>query len=399
MNTFDDDTELGFFEEPRTLETAPRARRRRRPEGGDRRPSGPPPGAVGLARLAGLIALGIAVVIGFVFWVGSCQGTTAHDEYASYLSKITPLAQSSAKIGSELTNELDARNLTLTDLESKLQAWSQQEQADYAAAQRIRPPGPLQTAHAQVLDTFQLRALGLAGLANTLTTAKAQSTPPSAGTVANELAAEAQLLTSSDIVWAELFRLPATETLSQKGVTGVIVPASQFVTNAGAISSSSFAIAYERLGTGSTSGGGGGGGGGASAAKGLHGSALISTAAVEAGKTTTLSTSAATPSTIAVSAGLVVEVTFEDSGNFPEVKIPVTLDVIVSGKSVYSKTETVDSILPKHQTTVSFSSLQVPPAAFGHNSKLTVKIGQVPGEVRLDNNSATYPVLFQLAPS
>src|SRR5581483_6732133 len=395
MSGYDDEPAFDFFEEPPTREMPQRSRRRTRPqERRPRRPGPPPPGAVGLARLAGLLALGIAIVVGLVFWVGSCQGQTKHDEYSSYLGKVMPLAQSSASIGTAFANELGARSLSLPDLETKLEGWARQEQLDYAAAQRIQPPGPLQTAHAQVLDAFQLRALGLAGLANTLQQAKTQSSPPPAGTVANELAAQAQLLSSSDIVWTELFRLPATETLSREGVTGVIVPASRFVTDPGKIAATYLAIVYERLGSG-TSGGSGGGGGGA--AKGLHGSALLGTAAVEAGKTTTLSETA--PTTIAVSAGLVINVTFEDSGTFPEVKIPVTLDVVVSGQNVYSKTQTVDSILPKQQQTVSFSSLQVPPKAFGHSAKITVQIGKVPGEVRLDNNSATYQVFFSLAPS
>lgn len=391
MSSYDDDNELGFFEEPPTQERPERQRRRSRPEEPRRRGSAPPPGAIGLARLAGLIALAIAVVVGLVFWVGSCQGQTKHDEYSSYLGKIMPLAQSSARIGTELTTELGSRNLSLSDLQTKLQLWSQQEQLDYTAAQRIQPPGPLQTAHAQVLATFQLRALGLAGLANTLTQAKAQGSPPAAATVAGDLAAQAQLLSSSDVVWTELFRLPATAALAQEGVTGVIVPASQFVSDPADLTSRYLAIVYERLGSATTGGTGGG------TPSGLHGSALLGTAAVEAGKTTTLSET--TPATIAVSAGLVIQVTFEDSGNFPEVQIPVTLDVIVAGKSVLTKTETVNSILPKHQETVSFSGLQIPPRAFGHSAKVSVKIGQVPGEVRLDNNSATYPVLFSLAPS
>src|ERR1700757_3386839 len=76
VSTYDDETPLEFFDEPETLEAPDRARRGigpRRP-GGPRRPSPPPPGAVALARLAGLVALAIAVVVGLVFWVGSCQG-------------------------------------------------------------------------------------------------------------------------------------------------------------------------------------------------------------------------------------------------------------------------------------------------------------------------------------
>lgn len=394
MNTFDDDTELDFFEEPKTLErpARPRPRRRARPEGGGPRRPAPPPGAVGLARLAGLVALGIVVVVGLVFWVGSCQGQSKSDEYSSYFAKITPLAQSSARVGADFSNQLTARDLTLADLEAKLQAWSHEEQLDYAAAQRIRPPGPLQDDHAQVLDTFQLRALGLAGLADTLSQAQAASTAPSGATVAANLVTQAQLLSASDVVWTELFRLPATATLAQEGVTGVIVPASQIVSDPNIVSTRSLAILYSRL---ATTGGSGNGDNGGGTAKGLHGSALVSTQAVEGGKTTTLSTT--TPETITAGSGLVIGVTFVDSGTFPEVQIPVTLDVIVSGKSVFTQTQTVAQVIAKQQTTASFTNIQVPSAAFGSTAKIKVKIGQVPGEVRLDNNTATYRVFFSLA--
>ena len=385
MNTSDDNTDLDFWQEPRTLERTERRPRHRPGPRGPRRPS-PPPGSLGLGRLAGLVVLGIAVILGFVFWVGSCQGQSAHDEYASYLAKIQPLAQDSAVLGKDFANEFTVRSLTLADLESKLGAWSRQEQQDYAAAQRILPPGPLQTAHAQVLAAFQLRALGLAGLAATL--AQGKSGGSSSSTVAANLAGQAQLLGASDVVWQQLFRLPVTDTLTREGVTGLIVPASQFVTSPNVLSAVSLGILYARVGTPTTGGG---------RTSGLHGSALVSTQAVEGGKTTTLSTTA--PATVAVGSGLVVQVTFVDSGNFPEVNIPVTLDITVSGKSVYTKTENVAQIVSKQQTTVSFSNLQVPPSAFGHSAKISVNIGKVPGEVRLDNNSATYPVFFSLAPA
>ena len=58
-----------------------------------------PTGFVPLARLVGLIAIAIVVVIGLVFWVGSCQGKSKHDEYQSYADKVKPIAQSSAATG------------------------------------------------------------------------------------------------------------------------------------------------------------------------------------------------------------------------------------------------------------------------------------------------------------
>jgi hypothetical protein len=382
VSTHDDETEVEFFEEPETLEAPGRQPRRVRPRrpGGPRRPSAPPPGAVALARLAGFVALAIVVVVGLVFWIGSCQGKSKHDEYASYMDNVRPIAQSSAATGTAFANALGSANLTLPGLQSKLAQWSRQEQQDYDDALRLRPPAQLQSAHQQVLATLQLRAIGLAGLANTL----AQAGSKSPTDVANALARQAQVLSASDLVWAELFHLPAKETLTRLGIKGVIAPASQIVTNPDVISARSFGIVYERLKATNTGG----------KVTGLHGSALDGTEAAAGTNTVQLSTS--TPTTVDVAPSLVFKVTFTDSGNFQEVKIPVTLTVTVFGKTVVKQKKTVPSILAQHQQTVTFGNLQLPTTAFGANARVHVEIAKVPGEARLENNSASYPVFFSL---
>jgi hypothetical protein len=381
VSTFDDGTELEFFDEPETLEAPSRPRRRIRPprRGGPKRPSPPPPGAVALARLAGLVALAIAVVVGFVFWVGSCQGKSKHDEYSSYMTDLRSIAQDSAQPGAALPTVLGAKKLTLASLQSKLQQWSRQEQQDYDDALRLRPPGPLQTAHQAALATFQLRAIGLTGLANTLSQAGSKSSTD----LGDALARQAQVLSASDIVWANLFHLPATQTLKSLGVKGVIAPPSQIVSNPEVVSANSFSLVLGRLKSTTPTG----------KVTGLHGSELVSTEAVAGGSTKQLSTSAAT--TVDVAANLAFKVTFTDAGNFQETQIPVTLTVTVFGKTILTKTQTVKSIAPRQTTSVSFGNLDLH-SAFGGGARVRVEIGKVPGEKNLDNNSASYSVFFSL---
>src|SRR5207248_3241288 len=112
MNTFDDDDiEFDFFDEPETVEATQRRRlpRLERPggRGGDRPPRPPlrtPTGLVPLARLVGLIAIAIAIVVGLVFWIGSCQGKSKHDEYKSYAEKVNALAVADTKLGQKFAN-------------------------------------------------------------------------------------------------------------------------------------------------------------------------------------------------------------------------------------------------------------------------------------------------------
>jgi hypothetical protein len=329
------------------------------------------------------VALAIAVVVGLVFWVGSCQGQSRHDEYKAYLDDVKPIAQSSAATGTTaLTNELTSNStLTLAQLQSKFAQWSAQQQRDYNEALRLVPPAPLQAAHQEVLATLQLRAIALAGLANTLATTGSK-TP---GAVGHHLAKQAKALTASDLVWADLFRLPATQTLKRLGVQGVIAPPSQIVTNPEVIGATAFTQLYKRVNATNASG----------QVSGNHGSTLIGTDAVSGSQTKPLTESG--PTTVTVSANLAFKVTFQNIGSFQEAHVPVTLGVTVFNKEVLNPVPTVHvaSINPQEKKTVTFTNLNLPPRAFG-NANVTVVVGKVPGEHYLSDNHASYPVFFSL---
>jgi hypothetical protein len=390
MSTFDDDDiQFDFFDEPETVEATQRRRLPRlempggRGGGDGERPrgprSGPPTGLVPLARLVGLIAIAIVVVVALVFWVGSCQGKSKHDEYASYAKQVQAIAAGDKKLGGELANEFASPGLKQSDLETKLAEFAQQERQELAQAQQIHAPGPLRSTHQQLLDALQLRYQGLAGLGNAL--AAAGSKKSSTDTVA-ALTAQGQLLTSSDVLWEYLYRQPATATLKQQGVTGVVIPASQFLSNPEIVSSRSFTVLQQEL-SGATTGG---------SPSGLHGDGLTGVHVSPQG--VDLSTSTAT--TIKVSADLDFRVTVENSGDFPEGNVPVTLTIDAGGKPIV-RTEHITAISAKEQTTVDFTNFDLPPSAFGQKATITVKVGKVPGEKNLSNNSATYTAFFTLS--
>ena len=116
MSQYDDESiEFDFFDEPETVEATQRRRlpRLERPGGrgggGERPPRPPlrtPTGLVPLARLVGLIAIAIVIVIGLVFWVGSCQGKSKHDEYQSYADKVKAIAAADNRLGGDFADKL-----------------------------------------------------------------------------------------------------------------------------------------------------------------------------------------------------------------------------------------------------------------------------------------------------
>jgi hypothetical protein len=388
MSAYDDDNiEFDFFDEPETVEATRRGRRLPRRDrsgngGGDgprRPPMRAPTGVIPLVRLIGLIAIAIVVVVALVFWVGACQGQSKQDDYAAYAAKVKTIAASSQQLGTEFANKLVAPGLKEADLETSLQQYAQQEQQAYTQAQQIRPPGPLRQIHQQAIDALELRAKGLAGLGDALTrTASSKD----ASTAAAALTAQAQLLVASDVVWDELYRLPATLQLKSQGVTGVVIPDSNFITNTDLVSSRSFSLLFQRLHGASTGG----------TPSGKHGDGLVSVKVLPQGDTL----SATTATTVKVSADLAFVVTVENSGDFQEVNVPVTLTIDAGGTPIVRR-QSIQVIQPAEQKDVTFSNFNLPTSAFGARATVKVEVGAVAGEINTANNSATYTVFFTLS--
>ena len=397
MSTYDDDElEFDFFDEPETVEATQRRRLPRlempgsRGGNGDRPPrpprgtgGGAPTGFVPLARLVGLIAIAIAVVVGLVFWVGSCQGKSTHDEYASYADKVKTIATTDASLGKEFSTTL-ITTTKQSELETKLAQYASQEQQEYTQAQSIRAPGPLRATHLHLLDAIELRAKGLAALGDAIARVPASKTlsATQAADVETKLAKIGSILNASDIVWEQLYRQPATGVLTDKSVLGVAIPPSVFLSNPDVVSAHSFSIVVQNLSGASTGG----------TPTGLHGSALVGVHVSPQGSD--LTTSSAT--TIKVSADLTFVVSVQDSGDFPETNVPVTLKIRAGSFSV-TKKDTIASIQPKETVPVSFTNFDLPAQAFSNQVQITVTVVKVPGETKLDNNSATYPAFFTLS--
>jgi hypothetical protein len=392
MSTYgDDDIQFDFFDEPETAEATQRTRRiprRDRTGGGGDDGDGPrrpqmrtPTGLVPLARLIGLIAIAIVVVLVLVLWISSCQGSSKHDAYASYAAKMKTIAQSSTQLGQEFANKLVSPGLKEADLETSLQQYAQQEQQAFTQAQQIRPPGPLRAIHQQSIDSLELRAKGLAGLGDALSRTMASSSKD-ASAAAQALTTQAALLTSSDTVWDQLYRLPATQRLKEEGVTGVVIPDSNFVSNADLVSNRSFSLLFQRLNGASTGG----------TPSGKHGDGLISTRVQPQG----VDLSSNTATTVKVSADLAFVATVENSGDFQNVSVPVTLRIQAGGAPIVRR-ETITVIQPAEQKTVTFTGFNLPTTAFGAKAQVKVEVGAVAGEINTDNNSATYTVFFTLS--
>jgi len=387
--TVHDDDILDFdFVDDETREIAPPSRTGGRPPGGGPQGGGgggrgpqirAPHGITPLLRLAGLVALAILVIVLLAVWVQGCAGTDDQTAYGDYLASAGEVGSDSAKIGADLATLLTTPGLTLTELETKLGGFVQRQQLDVERARDLSPPGPLTPANGHAVEALQLRVSGLQGLLDTFRATKDTDDQAAAG---EQLAAWGGRLEASDVIWKDLFQGTAQATMASEGVEGLTAPASVFVANPDLYTARSMSSIWQRVHGASTGG----------TPSGLHGSALAYTKVLPQG--TQLSTTTETKITTSVDTAFEVGVT--NSGEFQEVGVQVKL-TIPRQPSPIVKTGTVDVIDPGETKTVTFSDF--PDFPYQENATVQVTITPVDGETKTDNNTAEYPVIFQIAPS
>jgi hypothetical protein len=380
MDTRDDDIEFDFFDdEPATTEAQSQSRVRLPRRGGRgtgvRRPAGPPRGLTPVVRLLALIAILVAALVFFGLLIQSCASTSKHDSYKNYMAKVATVAQSSQADGAELASELTTQGAKVADIEGKLAGLAEQERQTVNVAQKLNPPGPLRPVHENLVEALQLRVNGIQGLADAFRrTAGSKATSDAA-----LLAAPAQRLLASDVMWDDLVLAPAASEMKRQNVTGVVPPQSHFVTNQDLITERSMALVLQRLRGASTSG----------TPTGIHGTNIVATKVEPGGQTL----SANTENTVTAGPDLKFVVTIADSGDSQEVGIKITLTIQKPGGAIV-KTQTVALINPSQEKSVTFGNLGAVP--FAQKTKVNVDVAPVPGEHTTSNNKASYPVIFSL---
>ena len=377
MSEYDSDIEFDFFDEPETGETPPPPGRQR-----SQRPPGPPPperpqhrGIPPAARLAGLIAFGILIVVLLVLWVQSCSGTSKKSSYENYLNKVQVLAHDSNQIGNSLDQAIATPGITAAQLASKMDTLAARQQSDVEEANKLSEPRELQAPHRSMVEALDFRVAGMKGLSKAL---KAGAGSTKTEEAAAALALQGERLVASDVIWEDEFRTPTIDSMKQQGITGLVAPVSHFAED-GIDSQAFWNPVVSRLNGASTSGGNTSGQ--------LVGTELLGVTVLPKG--TQLSPTNLNTITESTKLGFVVSV--KNSGDQQVASVPVTITLKQSPHPI-TKTKTIDLLNPGQTTTVTFSSLPQP--VFVVKTTLEVDVKAVPGETNTSNNSASYQVIF-----
>ncbi|CAN5349780.1 hypothetical protein BH18ACT12_BH18ACT12_13990 [soil metagenome] len=382
MTERDTDIEFDFFDEPETEEATERVRTPRRPPpGGPRRPVRPPAGIIPMLRLAGLIAFLILTAVLFVVLARGCASSSKHDLYQSYVQDVRGIAANSEQDGRALNRTLAATGIKESELEASIRGLAAQEQQAVAQARGLDPPGPLRVEHDHLIEVLQLRASGLSRLADAFSQT---ATSRNASTSGRLIADQARLLVASDVNWDFYFKEPTRRELENQNIRDIDgVPDSNIFPNPELASTAAMMTVWQRVHGAATGGTPGGD----------HGSALVSVTALPDNKRL-VPGAAASDNEITASTDLAFQIVVEDSGNFQEFNVGVTLTIQRSPRPIVLKKK-IAVINAGANQTVTFTDINLN-GLFGLPTTLKVDVEPVPGEKTTSNNSAEYQVIFSL---
>ena len=382
MTERDTDIEFDFFDEPETEEAPERTRAPRRPPPrGPRRPMRPPAGLIPMLRLAGLIAFLILAAVLLVVLARGCASSSKHDRYDGYIRDVRGIAGRSSDTGKELNRILAATGTKESELETKIRGLAAQEQQEVAQARELNPPGPLRVEHDHLIEVLQLRASALSRLADAF---RQTATARDATTSGRLIADQARLLVASDVNWDFYFKEPTQRELERQNIRDIGgVPDSNIFSNPDLASTQAMMVVWQRVHGAATGGTPGG----------KHGSALVSVTALPDGKKLNASGSAS-DNQITASTDLAFQVAVEDSGDFQEFNVGVTLTIQKSPRAIVMR-KRIDVINAGETKTVTFTNIDIR-GLFGVPTTIKVDIEPVPGESTTRNNSAEYKVIFSL---
>jgi hypothetical protein len=379
MSERDSEIDFDFFEEPEAEEEEPRNRLplRRSPRG----PTRPPTNYVPLLRLAGLVIGVIVVIVLLVFVVDNCRGDSKQSTYENYMGDVQQVATDSQTVGTQFQQLLAKPGVKVADIEDGLNGLAARQAQAVQQAQAINPPGALRTENQQMITALQLRESGLRGMSAAFASTAKTTNPTQAATI---LANQANRFVASDVIWDDLFKEPSKKEMASRGVHGVAVPDSNFLSDPNLVSIAQLRPVWKRI-NGSTTGVGKN----VRRGDGIEGTVWLPG---KGGTPTALDPSQV--NVVTASPQLAFEVSVKNSGDVQEVQVPVTLTIKKTEGANIVKQQTISAINPGQVVKVRFAVPNTVP--IGPQTTVTAEVKPVPNEANTDNNSVDYPVAFSL---
>ncbi|MFL5823728.1 MAG: hypothetical protein ACJ764_09840 [Solirubrobacteraceae bacterium] len=345
--------------------------------GGPRGPGGRSEQAVRTRRLVALAAL-IVVLILIVIGVHSCQVSQANSDLRNYTVNVSSLIQSSNQTSHQFFGLLSSGQgpSNSSNLQSQVDEARLTAETQLNKAKGLDAPGQLQTAQADLVRAMQMRADGIADIAQHLPAALQPQTSASA---VEMIGADMARFYASDVLYKDYTLPMLVKALHDAGIpaggpNGEPINEGQFLPDVQWLLPTFIASELKAPAPGTKSG---------KVAPGTHGHQLSS---VSVGSTTLQTGST---NTVPAQPAPTFTLSFSNSGSNDETGVVCKVTVGgsgISGQSVVPRTAAGQSYTCK----VTLSS-SPPPGAY----TVTATVEAVPGEKNASNNTQSFPVTFQ----
>src|SRR4051794_31004845 len=327
------------------------------------------------------VALGIGalVLILLVLGVKGCLNSRTENALKDYTRNVASIINDSNDQVSKRLFELlnSGASGSTAELQQNVNQVRVTAEDDVKRARSLDTPGDMVAAQERLLDVLTLRSEGVKDVADELPNLEGDQAEDASNRIAGEMSA----FLASDVVYSQRVVPYIYDPLKSHGIdtTGSNkLPASVFLPDTQWLDAAFVRKQLTGKGVGKTSG---------TPAPGTHGHGLVSTTVGDV----TLQPGGVL-NRVAGAANPVFNVKFQNQGENDEFDVKVKID-ITGGSKPISVQKAID------QTTHGTGDLSVqiplgqsPP--LNTPVKVTVTIGKVPGEVKIDNNTSTYTTIF-----
>jgi len=334
-------------------------------------------------RQAVALGLGILILILLIFGVKGCLDSRKERALKDYNRNVAAITSDSDQATKSFFQLLGGGAAAGKDLQVQINQVRLSTEDDVKRAQALDVPDAMRPAQQNLMLVLNLRAAALTVIAEKLGTAQGRGAQAEAAT--QQIAGQMQAFLTSDVVYSQRTAPLIKQALDEAGIGGQTIPRSKSLPGYTWLAPQTVANA---IGGQTVSGSGSGTTAAGTCPAGTacgHGldSTSIGTTTLQPGGVSNKVPSKPPPT---------VSVKFTNQGDNNEKNVAVTVKLTAPGAKVVSAKQTVPQTTPGSQTTVSIK-LPTAPAA-GTVGTLDVDVAPVAGEKTVDNNKASYTILF-----
>jgi hypothetical protein len=368
---------LSFFDEDDEPRRTPRPRRARPAGGGVATTDS----QTLLIRRAVALIGGILVLLLLLFFVNSCRDRQRENALKDYNRQLSTIATDSARqVGAPFFQLLEQGGGSQPqELQTEISSYRVTAEQQYEQAKRLDVPSEMEGAHEAALIALEWRRDGLDRIAQQIRLALGDESEQ-ADEAINDIAGQMAVFMASDVAWDTRVVPFITDALEQEEIGGQEISRSPFLASPEWVEPQKVAEVLDQQLTS-------GGGGGEPTGPGLHGTGLDSTRYGE------VQLQPGTTNRLTYEPGTGFTANFTNQGENDEFDVKVTLRITREGGDPITTSETLPKVAAGESAAVELPLDEQPP--LGAAVTIRVQVARVPGEEKMDNNSAEYPALFE----